>query len=498
MNRHFLSTVVTLSSLFFLVGKSHAWDDLPPIPDINNASCQYKCIGCPVQFDGSTSYDQDEGGESIQHWYWYYGDDEYWWHDDGPTPTHTYDAAGEYCVWLYVKDDEGTASLEEDDACCWVYVVEVDKVVQAYTQPPNEGPIYTCLDQPVYLKAIPYPSFPFPEDQPTWTIESQPTGANAVLLPNSDTAQLDDMKVPGNYVVKAKCSNNDTGDTITVTAIAVDHVTVDANATQTNVTGAKNWAAVKKSGEYVIVKAVLNPSISESCVPNCFYWVGGSPVEGHVLKRKVSKATSAKTTVIASTGTSSDYVDIWILWSSVQIKMSGTTPANAVQFGSAYDGTENLGAIIYDSGTKGVGKVVPIATITPAGIHNVVTDGWEFKRDRWGHDFFNGAKDPSYWDTNWTDDTSSASFQNLTPDVNEQIFDRDAPNIANYGHDSDERYGNLRQWVKWNGQVASDQYAYWYFKARWKVDQTPQVTLVQVGSGTIELPDEDEAYYDPP
>jgi len=394
---------------------------------------------------------------------------------------------------------EGTSSLEKDDVCCWVYIIEVDKVVQAYTQPPNEGPIYTCLDEPVYLKAIPNPNVSFPEDQPTWTIESQPTGANAVLLPDADTAQLDDMKVPGNYVVKAKCSNNDTGDTITVTAIAVDHVTVDANATQTNVTGAKNWAAVKKSGEYVIVKAVLNPSISESCVPGCFCWSGGSPVEGHVLKRKVSKATSAKTSVTAYAGTSSDYVDIWILWSSVEIKMSGTTPANAVQFGGAYDGTEILGARSYDNGTKAVGKVVPVATITPSGIHDVIKSGWGFKRDRWSHDFKDGVKSTDYWDTNWTGDTSDAFFQNLTPDPNEQIFDRDAPSIGIASiTDSYETYNNYRQWVEWNEQVASDQYTYWHWRARRKLDQTPQVTLKEVGSGTIDLPDEDEAFYDPP
>jgi len=289
-------------------------------------------------------------------------------------------------------------------------------------------------------------------------------------------------------------------DRINVTVVKINYVTVDANATQTNVTGPKNWAAVKESVEYVIVKAVLDPNISEFNVPDgLITWTGGDPVAGHPLKRKVSKATSAKTRVTATCG-SSDYVDIWILWADVEIKMTGTTPANAVQFYDLRDGTENLGTVYYYSGSKASGKIVAIGTITPSGVHNVVEVGWEIHRDKFVHPFKDGVKDPTQWTTDWTDDTSHSFMLMLNPDPNDQIFDTDAPTcVQGSAQDSSETYVNFRQWIEWNNdEVASDKYEYWYWQGRWKKGENPEITLKEVGSGTIELPDEDEAYYDPP
>ena len=284
-----------------------------------------------------------------------------------------------------------------------------------------------------------------------------------------------------------------------LTVLEVDSVTVTSGATQTNVTGAKNWAAVKDPTGNVMIEATLDPDIAESHVPaGLVTWTGGSAVEGHPLQRKVSKAASAHTTVTATCCTSSDYVDVWVVWATVENKMTGTTPANAVQFGSAYDGTENLGAQSYDSGTKAVGKVVPIGTITPAGVHDVVESGWAFERERWSHDFKDGIKSTVYWDTNWTNDTSAPQYQNLTPDSDDKIYDRDAPSIGIATiTDSYETYNNFRQWLEWNGTTCSG-YAYWYWKAWRKKDESPEITLKQVGSGNIELPGEDDAHYPPP
>ena len=93
MNRYRLSACMTSICALLVVGKCDACD-LPPIPDINNVYCQYICVGGTAEFDGTTSYDQDEDGNSVEHWYWWYGDDESW-HDDGSTPTHTYDTSGQ-------------------------------------------------------------------------------------------------------------------------------------------------------------------------------------------------------------------------------------------------------------------------------------------------------------------------------------------------------------------------------------------------------------------
>ena len=177
----------------------------------------------------------------------------------------------------------------------------------------------------------------------------------------------------------------------------------------------------------------------------------------------------------------------------------GKTPANAVQFGTRYDGTENLGAQSYNNDTVAVGKVVPIGTISPSGVKNIVSSGFTFERQRMSHDFDDGVKSTTYWDTTWQPDTSYSQYQNLTPDVNDQIFDRDAPNIAQFGNtDSSETYNNFRQWITWNSQVASDQYTEWYWQGRWKNGENPEITLKDVGTGTISLPDANDAFYDPP
>jgi hypothetical protein len=271
------------------------------------------------------------------------------------------------------------------------------------------------------------------------------------------------------------------------------------NATQTNVTGAKNWAAVKSSTDDVIVEATTTPNNEETWRQITWSGNSGSAVTGHPNQRRLSRSTSTRYHVEAALGGVTDHVDVWILWATVTNHTSGTTPANAVQYGSRYDGTETLGARSYDSGNSAVGKVVPVATITPAGVHSVVRAGWTFERQKMRRDFQDGAQDTSRWDTSWQPDTSHASFQRLTPDNDDKIYDRDAPNIADFGvTDSYERSDNFRQWVEWNGDRCSD-HAGWYWRARWKRDQTPQVTHKELSTGAISpLPGPTDNHYSAP
>jgi hypothetical protein len=271
-------------------------------------------------------------------------------------------------------------------------------------------------------------------------------------------------------------------------------LTVIKNATQTNVTGAKNWAAIKKSTDEVIVQATTTPN-TEACWQK-INWSGdsGDAVPGKPNQRKLSRSASKKFHVQAELGGVSDSVDVWILWATVKINTTGTTPANAVQNGADEDGTENLGARSFDNGKQAVGKVVPEAKITPAGVHNVVKSGWEFKRERMSHDWNDGAKasegegETDYWNTTWVDDTSYAQWLKLTPDNDDKIYDNDSPNISAFGNTDAETYNNFRQWIKWAGDDCSDK-AEWYWQGRWKKSANPQVTLKDVGTGNIHLPD---------
>lgn len=283
-------------------------------------------------------------------------------------------------------------------------------------------------------------------------------------------------------------------------AVKLVKITVIRHATQTNVTGAKNWATVKKSSDDVIVEATTAPNNNEDEWKQ-IKWGGdsGSAVSGKSNQRKLSRAAAKKYHVEAELGGVKDDLDVWVLWATVTNKTTGTTPANAVQFGARYDGTEKLGAQSYDGGNSAVGKIVPVAKIEPAGVHAVVKSGWSFEREKFRRDFKDGAKHAARWDTSWQPDTSYASFQMLTPDANDQIYDRDAPNIANFGVvDSYERYDNFREWVQWNGTRCSDNEG-WYWKARWKKDKSPQVTLKEVSSGQISpLTGESDHHYAPP
>lgn len=79
-------------------------ENLPPVAD---AGGPYEgTVGQPVQFDGTASSDPD-GTVSV--YLWDFGDGGA---DVGPTPTHTYNAAGTYPVTLTVADDDGAMASD--------------------------------------------------------------------------------------------------------------------------------------------------------------------------------------------------------------------------------------------------------------------------------------------------------------------------------------------------------------------------------------------------
>ncbi len=277
-------------------------------------------------------------------------------------------------------------------------------------------------------------------------------------------------------------------------------LTVIRNATQNHVTGAKNWATVKKATDDVIVEATTTPNTEDAWKQINWSGDSGAAVPGKPNQRSIPRGSSKKYHVEADLGGVKDHVDVWVLWATVTIlaKDSDTTPPNSAQFGTLYDGTEKLGARSYSSGNGAAGKVAPFATITPPGIHDVVKSGWAFKRERISHDWIDGVKNTAadYWNTTWVDDTSLSMWTKLTPDADDKIYDLDGPNVQAVGSSNDyETYNNFRQWIEWNSEKCSD-YADWYWQGRWKKSATPQVTLKEVGIGNIKLPD--DSYFHPP
>jgi len=280
-------------------------------------------------------------------------------------------------------------------------------------------------------------------------------------------------------------------------------LTVVDNATQENVSGAKNWAAIKNTSLSVIVEATTAPNNSPE------EWkliksTGGEVVKEKPSQRKISLAISRKHRVEAKLGGVSDFIELWILWANVEILTKGTRPKNAAPFDpSARDNTDKLGAVTYDSPTSSVideekdvfvtnkgasGKVVPVARISPIGVHAIIKKGWMLEREVWSHNWSDGAK-TKQWNEKWTLDTSQAKYLRLTPDGDDKIYDLDAPDIR-WGVFHYETYNNFRQWLTWNGKKCSE-YVLWHWQARWGVnkDSTKQITLNNVGSGNITLPE---------
>jgi hypothetical protein len=281
-------------------------------------------------------------------------------------------------------------------------------------------------------------------------------------------------------------------------------LTVIANATQQNVSGKKNWAAVKKRSEEVIVEATTaqRNNIDEW---KQIVWSGdkGESVPGRLNRRKLSLSNSRKHHCEATLGGVRDYVDLWVLWASVDIIIQGSRPVGSASFDpGTRDKTDKLGAVLYKSITASVidekagrfvdnmgasAKVAPVATLTPKGVNKVIKGGFTFLRQVWSHNWSDGVKTEDSNKT-WTKDTSNARYQRLIPDTKDKIYDLDAPDIR-WGQRSYETYNNFRQWIEWNLTKCSD-YALWYWRARWKLhkDITKQITLNDLNKGNINLP----------
>lgn len=277
-------------------------------------------------------------------------------------------------------------------------------------------------------------------------------------------------------------------------------ITVIANATQENAIKAKNWAAIKKSTEEIIIEAITIPN--DQVGWEKINWSGdsGSAVPGHLNQRKLSKTESKKLHIEAELGGVKDYLDVWVIWAAITIQISGTTPKNSKQFKDNINlENEELGAVYrHEYWEKARGKIAAIAQITPSGINKVFPSDWSFKRDRISHDWINGEKRgegngrKDGWNTKWVDDTSFPAALMLVPTNDsvtgsfDQIFDIDGPNTPLSIKDS-ETYNNFRQWIAWRNEKCSE-YAEWYWKATWRAASKPQITLNEVGRGNITLP----------
>lgn len=311
----------------------------------------------------------------------------------------------------------------------------------------------------------------------------------------------------GEYRPKAIC-NPEGGhdlhsDSVCLTAVKLLNVTVESNATQTNVTGAKNWAAVKATGEYVILKANVYPAVPEEHMAGLITWSNGDPVEGQPLHRKVSKSTAAKTTVTATCGGVQDYVDVWIIWSTVEFRtgkdkektpwISPSNIGNDRSFASGHGGN-TLGALCDEVDLVEVhivDKMEGLVQLQPTGVHQVVTGGWDIKR--WVT--YRLGQNGTLGDTVSRSDDMTNDDEDLTPDSNDQIFVIDEPRIFGSINHTFERYESFTEYVHWNTQLASPVVP-WHIVCWLDEDDHPNDTdRNEIDGGTLSMPA--AAHYEP-
>ena len=280
-------------------------------------------------------------------------------------------------------------------------------------------------------------------------------------------------------------------------------ITVIENASQDNVTGRKNWVAVKSDKAYATLEATTAPQNNPDEWKQ-IRWNGGEAVSGQPRRRRVSLAASKKYHVDAQLGGVSDFVDLWVVWASIEILTTGIAPTNAAHFDKgSRDNSPKLGAVTYETVTSSVideengvfvqnvgasGKVAPVATLTPKGIAAVLKSGWTFERDAWSRNWVDDGHEAPGTNKTWTRDTSKPQYLKLTPDTSDKIYDLDGPDLR-WGAKNWETYNNFRQWIEWNKTVCSD-FALWHWNARWVLNKDPkkQIPLKDVGPGNPPLP----------
>lgn len=267
---------------------------------------------------------------------------------------------------------------------------------------------------------------------------------------------------------------------------ALGYVTVVSGAT---FIANSDWAVVQTNGD-VVVKAVVAdtndiPSLQWICTV-------GQKASFNPLEYLVPANQSATITVTAKLFSAEQSLNIWVIWAKLKIETSGTN-TSPLLFGNRYDGTELLGIRSYANGNAVAGKMCGIATITPPGIHSIITNGWDFFQYKGTETFTNGTLYPPWSFPPWTYDGPRYTNVNKTvvPDANDALYTIDAPNIvagAFGATNSLDTYKNLYDFITWNSTICCDTNNFWYFEGRWNRNQSPPSYSTNVGGGTINLP----------
>ncbi len=312
-----------------------------------------------------------------------------------------------------------------------------------------------------------------------------------------------------------------------VSVIKISSVTVTNGATQQNVTGEKSWATCLRTDDLtrVRVQATLNP-----VVPGVSYmvyddetlitWTGALYHSNRQDSAEVETCNSECIRAEATCGTSSDYVDVWVIWVDVTIAVAGdldpdcktqnanpTGPWVAILGGGNKLGPEDHDANASLTYAYAIGKIQATGVITPAGAENVISKtawGWVRTKEKLAYD--NGGHyvggvwmaGPSDSQPPGTPDGPSPVNSSLDPtQTGGKIFNLDAPGCSNVlngitiYHNS-EVYDNFDQYatVTLDAAVRCSDVKQWQYQAQVDVDLAAGQRIVKnnVNTGHTALP----------
>ncbi|HTV43496.1 MAG TPA: LamG-like jellyroll fold domain-containing protein [Candidatus Sulfotelmatobacter sp.] len=261
---------------------------------------------------------------------------------------------------------------------------------------------------------------------------------------------------------------------------------VSNSATQIGAT--TNWATVENASNYVYIQAVLNGGGSVAQATN-IQWSGGQAVPGNPLEREVSTAVSTNTVVTATLGSVSSGLEVWVIWSTVQVLSSGpnTSPLSE----PSYAGDNDLGpANLLSNSPPYLGwKVEMVGTIAPAGAYQTIQNGWRFYQTDTFIDFYDDEYVPSESGTNAPDAIFNGYGSNLeddTPDTNNNIYALDGPGWQG-SFTLYQSTDNFQTWVYWNGQPASSPAQWWISQKAYNNGSSYIVVTNAGGNGTTQI-----------
>ena len=253
------------------------------------------------------------------------------------------------------------------------------------------------------------------------------------------------------------------------TEVTLQSLSVVSNASLVAVT---NWAAVKTTStndydtNYVTILATL--SSNDTNAGNLIVWSGGQAVPGDPFLRRVSRATSDKTTVTASDGSSNLSLTVWIVWANVP-KFNNTGPKDSDSSVSPLDYGVAFGAVNDTTDGDDRNGMLLQVTISPSGFGIFTNVSFQFNRtdelQLWV-DRGPNAQPPGWIladsDNPGHADPPSSGSQNLVV-TNAHLYNEDTPGLGRSVNLGGATFweGSFVEWVEINlagWQQCSDNY----------------------------------------